>query len=512
MEKSFFEAPQAKERQSVSANAEFDCVIIGAGLAGLACGLSLIKQGHNVCVLEAAEVGSGQTPRSSAMITFAHDPIYYRLIKKHGLETAAEFLRLQKLGAEKLEEAINEHSIDCDYTKTDFSLYATTEKGAKEIKQEKEAYTKLGVSFSQFHDSELPLNITEQLILEDQAHLNPAKFLAGLAAAFESLGGVIYERSRVVKEPEEKYVEVNGCNIGYKHLIIASHYPYVNIFPNFFFIKLYQHRNHNMVFENGLKLKNMYEGCDDEWYEFRPVESGVLVGGGAARTGTDGHVSRFEEMERYLSENFGVTPQQIVSRFSAQDVMTFDLMPYVGKASRLWNNVYVVTGFNKWGFTNAFAAAEIIADMIIEAGSKNSPSPKGCPKGGVADTEGGVKNIFSPQRASLVMAPVKSVQNLGHIVSAFAELVLNAQQKNIQRIGLEQGAVVKHKGQRIGVYKDKNGKPCCVSAICPHMGCALTWNKDEKSWDCPCHGSRFDYKGQLLDNPALEDLEKKELE
>ncbi|MDR0850092.1 MAG: FAD-dependent oxidoreductase [Christensenellaceae bacterium] len=489
MENNYFKLPQMPERPAVSASADYDIVIVGGGLAGLACGYELQSRGHKVCILEAARVGSGETSRSSAIITFAHDPIYFRLIKKHGTQTAAEFLRLQKLGAQKLEQIIMKNKIDCEYTRANYTMFAATEKGAKQIRQEKEAFKQLNEPFVSSLEPELPLNIIEQLAIGNQAHLNPAKFIAGLSKAFEKLGGKIYENSHVKSEPKENHVEVNSCSIGFKHLIIASHYPYINIMPGFYFLKLYQHRNCNIAFNNGIKLNNIYEGTDDEWYEFRPVKDGILCGGGAGRTGTGKYESRFKKMEKFLSEHLKVMPHHIMTRFAAQDVMTFDLMPFVGKYSVSWDNVYVITGFNKWGFTNSFAAAQIISDLI---------------DGKISDS------IFSPQRASMLMAPIKAAQNLSDVISGFAQLVFNTDRKKFENIGPGQGAIVKVKGHRVGAYRDDDGRLHCVLAACPHMGCALTWNKDELSWDCKCHGSRFDYDGRLLNGPALINLEKKD--
>lgn len=383
----------------------------------------------------------------------------------------------------------------------DFTLYAATKKGAKRIRQEQQAYEELKEPYITRAVYELPLNDIEQLTILRQACLNPAKFIVGFAKVFKSKDGVILENTQVNTSPQKYCIEVNGQKINFKHFIITSHYPYVNILPGFYFLKLYQNRNHNIVFKNARTIKNMYESADDEWYEFRPVKNGILCGGGAGRTGTGGYKSKFKEMEQFLKDNLGVDEGQILSRTSAQDVMTFDLMPYVGRYSTMWDNVYVVTGFNKWGFTNAFAASEIIADLI----------------------EGRIKDsIFSPQRASLLKAPVKAAKNLGDIVTGFGELLLNTESKKLKRIGSGQGAIVKvknakglaglfTKSARVGVYRDGKNKLHCVSAVCPHMGCALSWNKDELSWDCRCHGSRFDTDGKLLNNPATENLEKKNI-
>lgn len=484
MEKSYWFESAKTDYPALKEDIETDVVVIGGGIAGTMAAYELTNRGFEVVLLEADKIGSGETGRSSAMISVAHDIIYDRLIKKHGEEQAEKYLALQEYGLKTIKEIIKSNLIDCGFMPADMLIYARTEKGFNQVLNEYCAYNKLGRTAEITNTTELPFKVVSALKIKEQGILNPYRFVCGLAGHLAKQGCRIYENTKVNKQPEGQVLTVGNHKVKAKNFIVATHYPYIN-FKGAFWLKMFQHRSHNVVFESDLKLKDIYECADDGGFEYRQAEGRILCGGANIRTGKYDYQSQYKIVEENIHKEFGAS-SRIVSRFSAQDCMTYDMLMYAGRIGDS-DNLYVISGFNKWGFTQSVAAAKTVADLIEDKK---------------------FDNMFDTRGLKLLKAPINVLKNVGTIVGDFAELVLNTAAKSVERIKPGQGAVVKIGGRRLGVYRDHENKLHAVSAVCSHMGCALRWNKDELSWDCPCHGSRFDIEGNVLNNPALEKLEK----
>jgi len=389
--------------EKLNKNIETDVCIIGGGLAALVTALKLSEAGFKVCILEADRVGNGNTEKSSAIVTVAHDLIYYRLIKKHGLEVAKKYLEIQE---DALQEIKNLGAEESDFI---------FEGSKRKLRKEKAAYGKLG-------HKDFP-------ILKNQAILNPKEFVRLLVSKLKNVE--IFENTKVSEKPDGNRLKVGEHTVTANFFVVATHFPYF-VFPGLYFVKMYQHRSYNIIFRG--KINHC---CEGKKFEIRPFgEDAVMVCGGHVRTGKS--KNQYKKVLKFARRR-GLTEE--VSRYAAQDCMTPDLLPYAGK---VYDNVYVITGFNKWGFTNSFACANIVTDLIK---GKNSG------------------NIFCPSRP----LSIKILANFGNAVV------------NLLKIG----------GPR-----------------CTHMGCKLKWNKHEKSWDCPCHGSRFNKDGKILDGPATKCLKK----
>ena len=463
-----------------------DACIIGGGLAGLLCAEALYKSGiQNIAVLEASTIGGGETSKSSAMLSFAHDLVYDRLIKKHGIETARAYYKLNRNGLDTIKQLIKEYKIDCGYNECDMYLYAKTKKGAAEIKKEHAAYQKINVMSDITRNIELPFPVLSALKLSKQGYLNPYQFITSLCNALNIRGVSFYENTFVAGQPKNGTLKVNDFTVSAKHFIYATHYPFIN-FPGFYFLKMYQGRSYNVVFESEIDIKDIYEGIDEHGFEYRPVGNAeILCGGAAVRTGKNKNKQCFGAVEKNIFNDFNTN--KILARFSAQDCMTFDMLPFAGRYSSFLENVYVITGFNKWGFTTSAACAKIIAD-IISGNLKHNP--------------------FDTSRLYTIKSPIKAMRNIGTIAAGWFNTLFSPDTKKIKRIPLGGGAIVKYKGKRCGVYKAKSGQLEFIHAVCPHLGCGLKWNQDDVSWDCPCHGSRFDTKGQIINNPSIKNAEK----
>lgn len=460
-----------------------DVAIIGGGLAGIMAAEAVHRAGHTVAVFEADCVGGGETARSSAMVSYAHDNIYSRLISKHGLKTAKKYLMLNKRGLDDIRGIIKNYSLACGWRDCDMVLFATTDKGRKDLLREREAYEKLGEHTELTDKTELPFKIKQALRIKDQGMLNPYRFVTALAAALAARGVLIYENARVGAAPDGQTLKVAGATVHASRFIVATHYPYIDI-PGWYFMKMYQSRSHNIAFRCDAEMKDIYESIEDDGYEYRPIERGIIMCGGApVRTGKNGRGGCYDEVRGEIKRTFGATTQHIVRGFSAQDCITHDMMPFVGHYGGELDNVYVITGFNKWGFTSAAAAAELICGIF--AGS-------------------GRKNIFDPARVYMLKAPIKAIRNFGAVAAGYMSVLFTPRAKSGKELGPGEAVIIKSDGKRLGVYMRADGNMDVIDAKCPHLGCGLKWNADDKSWDCPCHGSRFDTKGNIISSPASE--------
>lgn len=407
-----------------------DIVIVGGGLAGLMCLKELTDRGADCILLEAKTIGSGVTGNTTAKITFQHGLIYDKLINKYGTEKAHMYLDANRKALEKIKKM--SQAYPCDLEETDAYVYSSDDR--KKIENEIRAYEKLGVNSQFCEDIPLPVSCAGAVIIPSQAQFHPLKFMYALS---ENLR--IYENSKVTEFLPGKVKCENGT-VTARIIIIATHFPVINK-HGAFSLKLYQHRSYVIAIDNAPDINGMYLDEKKIGFSFRNYKNLLLIGGGDHRTGKTG--GSYNVLYDFCRQNY---PDSAVKyNFATQDCMSLDGMPYIGRYSGSSRDIYVATGFNKWGMTSSLAAADIIADMVT--GRKN-------PYAG----------LFAPDRS--VLHP----QLLMNIFHSFTGIIT----PTVPR--------------------------------CPHMGCALKYNKDEHSWDCPCHGSRFSENGELIDNPATDDM------
>jgi glycine/D-amino acid oxidase-like deaminating enzyme/nitrite reductase/ring-hydroxylating ferredoxin subunit len=468
---------------------DYDVVIIGGGIAGLWCAYNLVRAGKKVCVIEAKTVGLGTTSGSTAIFTYAQDIIYGEIIKKHGEAAARKYIKDTKTAISDIAEIIKTEKFDCDFEPIDFVLYTTRVFGKCALKKEQRAYKKLGEDIKSI-SSQLPFKTKYCLKFDGNFQINPLKLCMELANYIVKNGGKIIEKTLVTNAPDGETLLIGDTRITSKHFIVASHFPYINV-PGFYWLKMYQEQNYCMSFTTPKGFENFcigtsYESIDKGGFEYRRIGKEILIDGVPVRTG-EKPFGKYEILQRHIGKYFGAKYNR---KYCAQDCITFDKLPYAGRYSHFADNVFVVTGFNKWGMTNSYICANVVCDMVKGKLPVNSPFSK---------------NIYSPQRTTL--SPIKAATNLGVVASSFANNLLNLDAKKFKRIKPNGGAVIKYKGHRIGASRDADGKVHLISAICPHLGCNLKWNKDERTFDCPCHGSRFDTKGKIISNPSTKNAE-----
>lgn len=432
---------QIRSRPQLVQNIIADVAVIGAGLSGLLTAYELQNRGMEVVVLEADKIMSGVSGHTTAKITAQHGLIYSRLYNKINESATRRYAKGNLSAVEKFKQVINKEKIECAMEIVPSYLYAINDE--RSLENEAEVLRKIGVNTDIVSDTTLPFKVKAALKLDGQVQFNPMRFAKAIADKLR-----IFEKSKVI-DIEPNYVICKHGKVRADYIIMATNYPIIN-FPGLYFMRQHCERAYVKVVENVLKLDGMYYGIDGG-HSFRSSGDRVLVSGQSHRSG-----KKFIENSKELKRDVGYDyPQgKICYNWSTQDCMTHDGIPFIGRYSIHSPNLFVISGFNKWGMTSSMLASEIIADMIF-----NKPND--------------LENLFTPQRFHATSTK-GLLEDIGQSV-----------------IGL--GA---------GVFTKKERK-------CTHLGCRLKENKEEGTWDCPCHGSRFAKDGKVINGPAIKPLDMK---
>lgn len=420
-------------RKSLSGDMKTDVLIIGGGLCGILCAWFLEQKGIDYILVEGAKITSGITKNTTAKITSQHGLIYSDLIKKYGTSIAKSYLNANQSALCEYEKLCR--NIDCDSENHNSYVYSLRDRAR--IEEEVHAAENLGFDAEFVQEIELPLKIKGAVCFKNQAHFNPLKFVSAISQNLN-----IYENTFVNEIISNRAVTKNG-SVSAKSIIVATHFPFLNKHGSYF-LKLYQERSYVSAFENTPALSGMYLDEDEKGLSFRSYKNTMLIGGNSHRTGKKS--TAWKPLNEFAENNY---PEAVLKyEWANQDCMSLDKIPYIGRYSKSTPNLYVATGFNKWGMTSSMVAAMLLTDML--SGKRNE-----------------LEEVFSPQRS--ILKPQLFVNGF--------EAAANLITPTIKR--------------------------------CPHLGCALKWNKAEHTWDCPCHGSRFEENGNLIDNPATKDISEK---
>lgn len=462
--------PRCKEDQSC------DVLIVGAGIAGLLCAFRLQQQGYRVIVVERQKMNENITSKSTAKITIQMGLFYSELIDNLGIKNAKLITDLYQEAINEYERIIHANKIECSFKRLDSCLYSKS--NCDLLRREYEAARILGIECSFDKSAQTPDGQSAVLTFYNQAQFNPLQFTYALSKELS-----VYENTKILSIDEEEAVTEYGI-IRFKQVVFATHYPEINV-PGFYFMKMHQERSHILVLDNVPIENRILYGIDNDGCSFRWEQNLLLFGGENYRTGSN-HTK--EKMFSLRSKARRLFPQaKELMSWSTQDCITLDHLPYIGPYSRIKKNWFVVTGFNKWGMINAMAGALIIPGWI--KGEKRR-----------------IHELFDSRRsvfASLTQWTKEGIEAIGGLLKE-AFYIPECEAKDLP---IGHGGVVWLSHKKWGIYRESETYFHLVNVRCPHMGCQLEWNPEEKSWDCPCHGSRFDWKGEVLDGPSLQNLD-----
>jgi glycine/D-amino acid oxidase-like deaminating enzyme len=442
---------------------EADVVVVGAGITGLTTALLLLDGGASVVVLDAHPIAAGTTGSTTAKVTALHGLTYDRLLREQGEERARQYAEANQAAVGVVADLVARTGADCQLERRPAITYTADRARVAELEAEVAAAQRLGLPASFTTETGLPYEVAGAVRFDDQAQIHPRRYCRALAAAVVAAGGRIHESTRVtgVDERDGRVVASTewGHEVSGDHLVIATLLPFFDM--GGFFAKAHPHRSYAMAVRVGGEVPQaMCYGVDSPSRSIRTLRfddgaEGLVVGGNGHKVGTEPDTEgQYADLERWARATFDV--QSVEARWSAQDYETVDGIPYIGRSPRT-SRVLVATGFKKWGMTGGTVAARLLADRIA-----------------------GVHNPWAPVFDATRVDP-------GPSLKTFVQENLDVGKHFVQ-----------HQVQRL------TGK---ARPTCTHLGCPLNWNPAESSWDCPCHGSRFDEAGAVLEGPATKPLD-----
>lgn len=410
-------------------NCKTDVCIIGGGLTGLLCAHEMQKRGIDYVLIEANRIMQGTSGRTTAKQTSQHGLIYGKLLKNLGAERAKRYWEANNNALAAFHALCL--SADCDYQ--DECNYIYSQDSLKPLEGEMRALDILGIPAQLSTNLPMPFPAVGAVCFENQGRFHPGKL-----AAFLAYGKRIYENTAALNIRNQQVITNRGT-IHAPKIIVATHFPFIDRYGSYF-LKMYQKRSYVLALEGAREMDGMYLDCQENGFSFRMQGNLLLLGGGGHRTGKQG--GGWEQLE--AAANTWYPESRVISRWAAQDCITLDGMPYIGQYSPFLPDVYVATGFNKWGMTSAMLSAQMLADLV--QGRENDCA-----------------SLFDPSRRMNMQ-----------VFSNVAHSVLHLMKPTAPR--------------------------------CTHLGCALEWNRQEHAWECPCHGSRFTESGKVLENPAQKNI------
>ena len=472
--------------KTLNSDINTDICIIGGGIAGINIAYKLHENNLNFIVLEKNKICNKTTKYSTAKITAQHGLIYYNIKQKYGLSIARKYLNSNLKAIEEYKKIISNENIDCDFETCDSVIFTQDINKKKDIEKEYNCLKSIGYTNVEILDNETILpNIKYSIKFKNQAKFNPVKYIYALSNLFDKR---IYEYTNVksIKRDGNKYIiYANNSKIICNKVILCTHFPIKDI-PGFYFFKMYQDTSYAIAANiKNIDFKDVYLNLDNPTISLRTTkinnDNVLIVGGNNTKTGDTALEEKYKFLENVAKQ---IAPNcKILDRWSTQDCMTLDQIPYIGCFSKFLPNLYIATGFNKWGFTTSIVASNIILNKLLN--KKNDSY-----------------NTFFATRVH----PIKNISKLYYnIDQSIQSILLNKfkiKKDILDNIPNDTGRILKVNNKKIGIYKDKNGKIFKVHPYCSHLKCVLTFNAEDKTWDCPCHGSRFDIYGNILNSPA----------
>ncbi len=483
-----------KHFETLNDNISCDVCIIGAGIFGITCAYYLSKAGLKVIVIDKSGISRKTTGHTTAKITSQHGLFYTYLIETYGEQYAKDYLFANQEAIDNIKNIIDVEGIKCDFEYQSNFVYTTNKSEVSKIKKEVDCVNAIGFPANFVTKTGLPFNIEGAIQFKNQAQFNPIKYINSLCDSIIANNGNIYTNTTVydVKNENNSFSTLTtGGTIQSKYVILASHYPFIN-FPGMYFIKMYQSSSYIIGVDTKKTLFNgMYITASSPTYSFRTAyyngKKILLLGGSDHKTGTPiTYEESYYNLEYYAKQLYPNC--EILFRWDTRDCITLDKIPYIGLFSKTIDNLYLGTGFNKWGMTSSNVAANIICDDILQKKNKYA-------------------YVFDSTRVNPIKNRTEVKNMLTESINSIAIKKFKDSNISFDNIPNNSGGIIDINNQKVGIYKDTSGNIFAVKPVCTHLGCLLSWNDADKTWDCPCHGSRFDYMGKNLYDPAFKDLE-----
>ncbi len=468
-----------------------DVAVVGAGIAGLTAAALLKAEGRRVVVIDAGRVAAGVTGYTTAKLTVLHGLVYDDLAKAFGDEGAQTYAQANLAGMAVGADLAVRHGIDCELERRRAYTYTTDPAMVDKIRAEVAAARRIGLAAEFTVDTDLPYPVEGAIRLADQGQFHPRKYCLGLAAAIDGDGSHVFERTRALSlnEGQSCRLETDRGTITADYVIEATQLPFSD--KGGYFARTAPMRSYVMSAHlDGPVPQGMYLSVDTPTRSVRSArmdgEEVVILGGESHKVGQDPDTcERYAALESWAREHFPI--RSVDFRWSAQDYVPADHVPFVGPLAPGSERAFVATGFKKWGMSNGGAAGIMLTDRIL--GRDNAWAA-----------------FFDSNRLNVRQSVAEVVKENANVVKRFIGDRLRTETRSIADLAPGEAAVLVEGADRVAAYRDPGGTVHAVSPVCTHLGCTVTWNTAETTWDCPCHGSRFTCDGNVIQGPAVKDL------
>ena len=473
-----------------------DVAVLGGGIVGITTALLLKRAGMTVAVLEAERVGTGVTGHTTAKLSSLHGLAYHELASNFGESGARAYGEANQAGLERIARFTEEDGIECEFRRKPNFTYVTSRDALPQIEREVEAAQRAGLPASYTEETDLPYPVAGAVRFEDQAEFHPVRFVHALAALIPGDGSHVFEHTRAtgVSEGRPSRVESAGAPaLTASHVVVATHFPILD--RGLYFARIHPERSYSLgVRVRGATPQGMYISADSPTRSIRshPAADGeiLIVGGEGHKTGQGGDTrGRYEALEDFARTHWDV--ESVEYQWASQDNESVDHVPYIGRLAPMSRRIYTATGFRKWGLAQGVAAAMILEDLILER-------------------ENPWASLYDPARMKPVASAKDLVKENANVAKRFVgDRLTKRGAREAEDLLPGEGEIVRLNGEKVAGYRDEAGELHAVSTVCTHLGCQVNWNSGDRSWDCPCHGSRFTPDGEILQGPAVRPLERK---
>lgn len=478
-------------------NLQVDVAVIGGGILGITAAYLLQQEGRSVAVIEGDRIARGVTGYTTAKISSSQHLIYSQLVKKFGEDGARVYGASNQAALERIAALVEELGIDCDFERQDNYVYTESASEVESVREEAQVAASLGLPADFVTESPLPFPIAGAVRFTNQAQFHPRKYLLALAERIHGDGGYIFEQTTAldVDEGEPCKVVTDHGSLIATDVIVATNMPFLD--RGLFFTKVSPMRSYVVAgyVDRAAAPEGMHISAESPTRSVRLIPDGdkrlLMLGGEGHKTGQEPDTeARYRRLEEDARTRFGLTT--IDYRWSSQDATPVDLVPYIGRMTRRSEHLFTGTGFRKWGMTNGTLAAMLLTDRIV---GRDNPWAE----------------LYDSKRLDIPQSAEEFVKENANVAQHWIGDRIKTPGDPLEDISPGEGTVIRRGGQSIAVYKEADDRLRGLSALCTHLACIVHFNNAEKSWDCPCHGSRFDLDGNVLQGPATRPLEPKDL-